>query len=136
MSEAWFWQRSIDVSTALPSNDACLASGCGMKKPNRSTGFTLIELLVVIAIISLLVSILLPSLQQAKALAQRAQCSANLRSFATATSLYVSESKGYFAPATYGPYNGGPQKIPDDGWWRRNYLFMEALNTSPEVDGL
>ena len=44
----------------------------------RMRGFTLIELLVVIAIISLLVSILIPSLKRAKELARRAVCASNL----------------------------------------------------------
>ena len=52
------------------------------------SGFTLIELLVVIAIIALLVSILIPSLRQARELARRVACAANLRSIHQALVLY------------------------------------------------
>ncbi|HPS53583.1 MAG TPA: type II secretion system protein [Phycisphaerae bacterium] len=64
-------------------------------KPS-AIGFTLIELLVVIAIISLLVSILMPSLNVAKELARRAVCSANLRTVSTGMMMYADDGAGKY----------------------------------------
>jgi prepilin-type N-terminal cleavage/methylation domain-containing protein/prepilin-type processing-associated H-X9-DG protein len=62
----------------------------------KSKGFTLIELLVVIAIISLLVSILLPSLKKAQELAKRAVCSISLKNAGLAMNMYAEDSDGVF----------------------------------------
>ena len=55
---------------------------------NVRRAFTLIELLVVIAIIALLVAMLAPSLRQAKELARRVVCAANLRSMHQGLTMY------------------------------------------------
>jgi prepilin-type N-terminal cleavage/methylation domain-containing protein/prepilin-type processing-associated H-X9-DG protein len=60
------------------------------------SGFTLIELLVVVAIIALLISILLPSLQQARERAKTAVCSSNLRQMGIAMALYLEDNLAYY----------------------------------------
>jgi prepilin-type N-terminal cleavage/methylation domain-containing protein len=65
-------------------------------------GFTLIELLVVIAIIAILAALLLPTLANAKANAQRIHCTSNMRQWLLATTMYVDDNKNrlpYFAVA-------------------------------------
>ena len=63
--------------------------------PRRRPAFTLIELLVVVAVISLLMSILLPSLQRARAQARNVECLSMHRQISLATMLYASENRGY-----------------------------------------
>ncbi len=57
--------------------------------------FTLIELLVVVAILALLIAILLPSLERARAQARSSLCLSNEHQFGIAANLFASESKGY-----------------------------------------
>jgi prepilin-type N-terminal cleavage/methylation domain-containing protein/prepilin-type processing-associated H-X9-DG protein len=95
-------------------------------RPKRSRrqargAFTLIELLVVIAIISLLVSILLPSLRKATQLARTAVCATNLRNLMLAHSMYAAKYSGWvFFGGSYWDNTwpkGGGAYGHNGGWW-------------------
>ncbi|MBN1553361.1 MAG: prepilin-type N-terminal cleavage/methylation domain-containing protein [Phycisphaerae bacterium] len=70
--------------------------------PTQQKAFTLIELLVVIAIISLLVSILVPSLRQAKELAREVTCLSNARNIGVVLQFYAQDYDNTF-PIPYNP---------------------------------
>lgn len=69
----------------------------------RRCGFTLIELLVVISIISLLISILMPSLSRARAQAKGVHCVARLKEYGNALAAYENVSLGSLPPALWFP---------------------------------
>jgi prepilin-type N-terminal cleavage/methylation domain-containing protein len=97
-------RRKIEVGMTVQISDG---SGRGKRR-----GFTLIELLVVVAIIAMLISILLPSLGQAKEMANRAYCCANLRGIGISLQTY-SFDYGQFPsclPGAPGTYTNGFSK--------------------------
>ena len=77
-----------------------LVRGSGPPRP----AFTLVELLVVVSIISLLVSILLPSLAGARRQAMTIKCQANQGAIAKASAAYQAEEQGWLpgSPGTSG----------------------------------
>lgn len=89
----------------------------GFTKANSSSatrGFTLIELLVVIAIISVLATILLPSLQQASKLSKSAACINNQRNTLQVINMYTLDYNGRLFTYVWGP--GG-----DMPWTKKLY---------------
>ncbi len=80
----------------------------------RRAAFTLIEVLVVVAIIALLVSILLPSLGNAREQARRAVCGANLRTTGQAAVFYMQANQDY---------------LPQSGAWaERIHAYVQKMS--------
>ena len=108
----------------------------GMNRMSRYIGFTLIELLVVISVIALLLAILLPSLNMAKALAKRISCSSNLKNISMAWSVYLDDYDGRFyqgirANLDYGGWAGM------QNWWPRplnKYVGLSDPNAVTQED--
>jgi|SRR5579863_4069588 len=75
-------------------------------KSDRRVGFTLIELMVVILIIGILVSLLLPAVQQAREAARRTQCGNRLKQIGLALMNYESQHK-VFPPGQVNLLYGG-----------------------------
>lgn len=91
-----------------------------LRNRNEQKGFTLIELLVVIAIIGLLASVVLLSLNSARAKSRDAKRLADVRQIASAMELYFNDSGTY------------PAATAD---LRPNYIGVWPIYPTPTGDG-
>ena len=74
----------------------------------RNRGFTLVELLVVIAILSLLIGLLVPSLNNAMKTSRVSNSLSQIRGLERAHMAYAESNKGFFTDARL-PHGGGDQ---------------------------
>lgn len=109
-----------------------------MKLPlqgRRHKAFTLIELLVVIAIIAILVSLLLPAVQQAREAARRTQCKNNLKQLGLAMHNYHDVYNKF--PHNQNKWNGGnigANQIPQWSWLVGILPYIEQKNLYESFD--
>jgi prepilin-type N-terminal cleavage/methylation domain-containing protein len=112
-----------------------------MHAASRRPGFTLLELAVVTAIAGLLLSLLLPALQQARSAVRRNECASHLRKIGLAMHAYHSTYRSF--PAGVENPDENPSNPPGKAqgyhpWWSWMALtsqFLDGRNVYEIADG-
>ena len=81
-------------ATGQPSPGDCRRPGAGRRPAARPRAFTIFELLAVITLLTVLLTLLLPTLSDARESARKAVCASNLRQINIAFGLYTVDHKG------------------------------------------
>lgn len=106
-----------------PDRRSKLAAGA-MKRRT----FTLIELLVVVAILSILMSLLLPSLQRSREKAKTISCLSNLRQIGLCPSMYECDYDGYIFPMEYQTAASEPLEFYSTIFANSGYIHAKNTN--------
>lgn len=97
-------------------------------RPPPKKGFTLVELLVVIAIIGMLISLLLPAVQMARAAARRLQCASQMRQIGIAIHNFAGAHRGNFPNAADHEDASGHMVEDEEAWIYQLAPFMENVD--------
>lgn len=144
------WESEILLSEVFLVKESCCkviwpeVSRCRIKPFGWwvGGGFTLIELLVVIAIIALLLSILMPALRKAKAIARNVVCMSNMKQQNLIFTLYTQDNDGrypirYNSPGCVYIVDGTPAVTSDNveqAWYALNpYVDDPMITICPAI---
>src|SRR3954454_19933994 len=95
------------------------------RRLQRIVAFTLVELLVVIGIIAVLISILLPTLANAREAANRAACLSNLHQIGIMLNMYANQNRGK-VPLGFSGTPGGSNSYGNNHWLSRSASGVNA----------
>jgi len=116
--------------------DQCRRYGHAAPRSDRG-GFTIVELLVVFAILALLVALLMPGLNRARAATKRVGCASNLKQLALAWTAYLDANDGYFLKDSRdlrnANFNFGGQQCKAEAWCGSVRFHPDLPNRTPEI---
>jgi prepilin-type N-terminal cleavage/methylation domain-containing protein len=98
-----------------------------------SKAFTLVELLVVIAIIGILIALLLPAIQAARAAARRTECSNKMRQLSISFQNYADSQRGSFPPGMNPPASS-PYNFTKHAVWTYVLPYLEEKSLYDSID--
>ncbi len=97
----------------------------------RRSAFTLIEMLMVVSIMTLLISLLLPSLGKSRENARRVVCASNLRQYGIAFAMYSDDNAGKLMKIARDGNFPSANPLPPVTWKGRSY---NAFDSSPYLN--
>ena len=103
-----------------------------MGNREKCSAFTMVELLVVIAIIGILVGLLLPAVQAARAAARRISCDNNLKQFGLALHNYEAAMRRL--PSGYIYKRGVQGNHAGAGWGALSLPYLEQTNVHSRIN--